>query len=562
MVLRTPRSTARPVRAAVVVAVLASTLVASSRTTAAQSEPAYLPPVDAPVVDGFRPPEHAFGPGNRGLEYGTEAGTAVRAAADGRVVFAGDVAGARHVTVLHPDGLRTTYSFLDELAVVVGQSVDQGQVVGTTAGHLHLGARLGDDYLDPASLFGSDSLPVRLVPFELPPGAGLGGERSAISQLVGGVGGALGDLAGAAGDLAGSAADWLRDDGAQLLRTALHYADRLMPVTGHIRLLATALQVHQEARRRAERPCTADGVAVPMPDGGRVAVLVAGLGSNSHGSTVDAIDTEALGYSAADVLRFSYAGGRTPDPTDGFPGLATTTYGPADTQADLWSTGAHLADLLEDLAAAAPGQTVDLYAHSQGGLVVRAALIELEQRHGPAGLASLGLVATLGTPHGGADLATALHANGSTKSGGRVVDATGTVTGMELDPDAPSAGQLSETSEFVAELARHPVPPGVDAVSIAARGDLIVPVPRSVAPGMTEVVVPLTGPDAHSDLPGSAAAHRELSLALAGLPPGCESYGDALLDQATGEVVSYGQDLAGAVGWVGGAWADLRGGRR
>src|SRR5687767_7874695 len=97
-------------------AALASTITPAT----AQPPPAYQPPVDAEVVDGFRPPATRFGAGNRGLEYGTTPGTEVRAAADGRVTFAGSVAGTRHVTVLHDDGVRTSYSFLDRIEVVVG----------------------------------------------------------------------------------------------------------------------------------------------------------------------------------------------------------------------------------------------------------------------------------------------------------------------------------------------------------------------------------------------------------------------------------------------------------
>ena len=80
-------------------------------------------------------------------------------------------------------------------------------------------------------------------------------------------------------------------------------------------------------------------------------------------------------------------------------------------------SAARLADLVEAVAAEAPGVPIDLLAHSQGGVVVRLALIELERRHGTEWLAALGLVATLGSPHGGADLATAIHALSSTGSG-------------------------------------------------------------------------------------------------------------------------------------------------
>ncbi len=125
----------------------------------------YDPPVEAPVTDPFRPPAQPWLPGNRGIEYATVPGTPVRAAARGRVSFAGPVAGALHVTVEHPDGIRTSYSFLATVAVSVGAEGAKGQVVGTSAARLHVGARRGDTYIDPASLWGLPGPPwVRLVP--------------------------------------------------------------------------------------------------------------------------------------------------------------------------------------------------------------------------------------------------------------------------------------------------------------------------------------------------------------------------------------------------------------
>jgi murein DD-endopeptidase MepM/ murein hydrolase activator NlpD len=156
---------------------------------AAPDPPTYLPPVDAPVRDPFRPPEVPYGPGNRGLEYDTEAGDPVTAAADGTVSFSGAVGGTLHVTVLHPDGVRTSYSFLAQIDVVAGQRVRTGQVLGFTGGPLHFGARRGDEYFDPSSLFEAGPPQVHLVAFDEPPGSGPGGERRAISQLVGGLGG-------------------------------------------------------------------------------------------------------------------------------------------------------------------------------------------------------------------------------------------------------------------------------------------------------------------------------------------------------------------------------------
>jgi hypothetical protein len=285
---------------------------------------------------------------------------------------------------------------------------------------------------------------------------------------------------------------------------------------------------------------------------------VAGLGSNSREATVDDVDTVGLGYAAPDVLRFSYAGGRTPDDTDGLRAVPASEYGPTDTQTDLRATGARLADLIETVTAAEPGVPVDLYAHSQGGVVVRVALMELEARHGAAWLRRLGLVATLGSPHRGADLATGLFAIGTTQVGGDLLDAYAAATDVHLDDDGASVAQLSEVSDVVRDLEAHPIPATVAAISIAARGDLVVPVPSTRAAGATEVVLPLAGPGAHSDLPGSPEANRELRLALAGMPPGCESFDDALRDQLTGEAISYAEDVVGALGWFAAGWTDVR----
>jgi murein DD-endopeptidase MepM/ murein hydrolase activator NlpD len=102
---------------------------------------------------------------HRGLEYATRPGDPVAAASAGTVAFAGLVAGARWVSVDHPDGLRTTYGPLASLAVRRGEPVDAGSRLGSTAGALHVGVRRGATYLDPGDLF---HRPVRLVPRLVP----------------------------------------------------------------------------------------------------------------------------------------------------------------------------------------------------------------------------------------------------------------------------------------------------------------------------------------------------------------------------------------------------------
>ena len=100
-------------------------LLFASALPAAADTVSYRPPVDAPVADPFRAPAHRYAAGNRGIEYATSSDMPVRAAADGEVIFAGPVAGTLHVTVLHADGLRTSYSFLDRVEVSRGMRVAQ-----------------------------------------------------------------------------------------------------------------------------------------------------------------------------------------------------------------------------------------------------------------------------------------------------------------------------------------------------------------------------------------------------------------------------------------------------
>jgi len=531
--------------------ILVAAALGSPTAAAAPEPPSYRAPVEAPVRDPFRAPASVYGPGNRGLEYGTEAGTVVRSAAAGRVTFAGAVAGSLHVTVRHPDGVRTSYSFLARIDVVVGQEVDQGATLGLTAGALHFGARRGDVYFDPSSLFAPGPPRVRLVPFDQPPGQGAAGERSALRQLVGGIG----DLVGGR---VGTVAHWLRAGSPQTLAGLAHYGERFTFPGFFLHAALTGWQAWQRARAAARRPCTRDAVAAPVPLERRVALLVGGIGSTSEQAAVDGVDTTALGYDASDVLRFSYEGGRVPDVVDGLPDVAARAYDRSATQGDLRVAARLLADLLTEVAAEVPGVPIDLIAHSQGGVVARLALIELDTRHGAEGLERIGIVATLGTPHGGADLATAADVVGVTQVGDQALGGLGSVT--ELNPASAAIRQLSETSDVTAELARRPVPEGVRAVSIAARGDLVVPVPRSAARGMDQVIVPVAGLSAHDELPAHAATTRELSLALAGLPPGCRSLGQALLDQGMGEGISLVTDLAGAAGFLLGVRADVRSG--
>jgi murein DD-endopeptidase MepM/ murein hydrolase activator NlpD len=123
----------------------------------------YQAPVRGPIVDGFRMDHGPFGAGNRGVDFRATAGEPVRSIGPGTVAFAGLVAGALWVTVDHPDGLRSSYGALAELAAAAGDEVVRSDILGTALDHVHLGVRRDGQYLDPAPLI-AGVFEVRLVP--------------------------------------------------------------------------------------------------------------------------------------------------------------------------------------------------------------------------------------------------------------------------------------------------------------------------------------------------------------------------------------------------------------
>lgn len=121
------------------------------------------------VVSGFDPPLSTYGSGHRGVDLLGAPDQEVRAAAGGRVTYAGSLAG-RGVVVVSHGTTRTTYEPV-QAAVRRGSTVEAGQRIGllqTFGSHcapsscLHWGLLEGERYLDPLSLLGRG--PARLLP--------------------------------------------------------------------------------------------------------------------------------------------------------------------------------------------------------------------------------------------------------------------------------------------------------------------------------------------------------------------------------------------------------------
>jgi murein DD-endopeptidase MepM/ murein hydrolase activator NlpD len=163
-------------RTRVLILLLAVAVACPVPAEASPTVPSPAAPWGAPLagaLDVTRPFERPPGPyaaGHRGVDLGGVAGSAVLAAGDGVVVFAGLVAGRPVVSIDHAGGLRTTYEPVHP-SVAAGQQVARGSPIGTLVpGHagcprdacLHWGLRRGSTYLDPMLLL--RPVRVRLLP--------------------------------------------------------------------------------------------------------------------------------------------------------------------------------------------------------------------------------------------------------------------------------------------------------------------------------------------------------------------------------------------------------------
>ena len=469
---------------------VALSLLTAPPAAAAATEPApvtYDPPVDAPITDPFRAPVSRYAAGNRGVDYATSAGDPVRAAADGVVTFAGRVGHGLHLVIAHDDGVRTSYSFLEALAARRGDRVARGDVIGSAAASMHFGARIGDAYVDPRDLFTNTGVRAHLV-----------------------------------------------DDDDEYSGTAL--VDDRRSLVGYLRGLAPRPNARDiDDWERAQRGCTPERddattrtsptPSATAPPHRRIALLVGGLGSSTGSAAILDVDTEALGYAPDDVHQFTYR-------TDGQP------YGPADTQQDIEVSARNLADTVDRIAAANPEATIDVLAHSQGGLVVRSAMAQR-----PDAFDAVATVVTLGTPHRGNTLAAA----------GKALTYGVRLAG--IDPHSISVGQLATGSDFITELGTAPPPPPhIEVRSIAASTDAIVPAGAARWPAQPHVTIDLDGPPTptdHARLPGDPAVTREIQLALQRQPAGCTTYGDWRTRHLDGALVGAAQaHLATAVTWA------------
>ncbi|MET9321866.1 M23 family metallopeptidase [Streptomyces sp. NPDC003038] len=137
-----------------------TTLLLSLILLLAQAAVPAVRPLPAPlsVARWWDPPPTPYAAGHRGVDLSAPVGARLRAVADGRVHYAGQVAGRGVLSLMLPNGLRTTYEPVRPL-VAEGERVTAGQPVAvlTEGSHcsdpcLHWGLLAGEVYLNPLIL--------------------------------------------------------------------------------------------------------------------------------------------------------------------------------------------------------------------------------------------------------------------------------------------------------------------------------------------------------------------------------------------------------------------------
>ncbi len=144
-------------------AIAGPAVLAALRSPPLRSPIALAWPLQLPIGDRFGPRGSRF---HAAIDFPAPPGVRVRAAAGGRVVYAGWRAGGwgREVTVAHGLGVRSLYAHLSSVSVRVGERVKSGATVGLVGAtgdasgpHLHFEVRLRGAVIDPLSTLGPRS---------------------------------------------------------------------------------------------------------------------------------------------------------------------------------------------------------------------------------------------------------------------------------------------------------------------------------------------------------------------------------------------------------------------
>lgn len=121
--------------------------------------PAFAPPVDGAIVSDFG--STAGGKANKGVDYEVPAGSAVKAAESGEVVYVGELPGyGKVIAIKHGSEWATVYGHTSDISVTKGQAIAKGQDIAhvdPADNRLHFEIRRRGKPVDPRTMLASAS---------------------------------------------------------------------------------------------------------------------------------------------------------------------------------------------------------------------------------------------------------------------------------------------------------------------------------------------------------------------------------------------------------------------
>lgn len=119
--------------------------------------PAFMAPVAGPIVSDFG--STAGGKANKGLDYEVPAGSAVKAAEAGEVVYVGELPGyGKVIAIKHGNEWASVYGHATDISVTKGQAVAKGQAIAhvdPAGDRLHFEIRRRGKPVDPRTMMTS-----------------------------------------------------------------------------------------------------------------------------------------------------------------------------------------------------------------------------------------------------------------------------------------------------------------------------------------------------------------------------------------------------------------------
>jgi hypothetical protein len=274
----------------------------------------------------------------------------------------------------------------------------------------------------------------------------------------------------------------------------------------------------------------------PPPPSDNVAIAVGGLSSSTReGTRPFKAWLRALGYRGRDAFVFSYRGLG--------PGRLHEPYYRTDTYGSVREASVRLRELLVRIGRARPGADVDIVAHSQGGVLVRALLGRPAMAWAPE-LPRVEHVVTLGAPHLGAPVAGAVGALRASILAGPTIAVLSALAERGWLP-IPSAGDdvvrdLAPGSSLLSGVARQDVAHGTRFLNVAIANDVIVPADRAEMPHEVFRVVGPRGLWAHRAVLSSPEARALAYDFLRDAPEPCPTVWDRV-GPVVGRLVGWSQ---------------------